>query len=236
MVRDEPGHVVTGLAAGSAAASPAAGHRISGRATRAPAYCRGVVTPDELVDRLLEAPLALAALADHAGLLPLFTRHEAGLGPGRRRRAGREVHRAARAADLRRADGGRGRGGHHPRRAVDLRGARHRGGGLPPGRRARPPGRGGRPAVLRRPRPTRGARGPGVVGLRARAPAPARPAVPGLRRRLRRRGVHLRRAVDGHRPAHRGARAPWPRRGSSTSHRSAAGTSRCGPAHGPTRS
>ena len=71
MVRDELGHVVTGLA--SVAADGAHVGRISGRATRAPAYCRGVVSPDELVDRLLEAPLALAALADHAGLLPLFT-------------------------------------------------------------------------------------------------------------------------------------------------------------------
>jgi hypothetical protein len=36
-----------------------------------------VVSPDELVDRLLDAPLALAALADHAGLLPRFTLPEA---------------------------------------------------------------------------------------------------------------------------------------------------------------
>jgi hypothetical protein len=40
-----------------------------------------VVSPDELVDRLLEAPLALAALADHAGLLPLLTSPEAATVP-----------------------------------------------------------------------------------------------------------------------------------------------------------
>ncbi len=205
MVGDEPGHVVAGL--GSWLAAVATSGRISGKAPRAPAYCRGVVSPDELVDRLLEAPLALAALADHASLLPLFTPPEAASVPAD------ADERVARSIELieRQTFGelmagavevGTIRVGPWISEGPDTAAAAYRLAGV-----LGPLARGGRPTVLRRPRPARGARGPGVVGLRARAPPPAGPAVRGLRRRLRRRRVHLGGIVDGHRPAHRGARS-----------------------------
>ncbi len=234
MVRDELGHVVTGLASVRGGRRHVGPNLRQGDASACllswrgdPRRARGPAARGAARARGTRRPRRPAAAVHPAG---------AGLGPGRRRRAGREVHRAARAADLRRADGGRGRGGHHARRAMDLRGARHRGGGLPPGRRASSPWprrssdgsstissgpwrsgpRSGGPArsstATRRPgcsRTTTTSTTAGSSPSQGCGPSPTRPP----------------RCTDG-----------WPRRGSSTSHRSAAGTSRCGPAHGPTRS
>ena len=190
------------------------------------------MSPDELVDRLLEGPsrwrwptmpgccrCSPPSSGRPASSRPDADERVAGRSSGSERQTFGELTPR------------RGRGG-HPARRAGLRGARSAAAAYRLAGVLRPHGRGGRPAVLRRSRAARGARGPGVVDLRGRTPATGRPGCSRTTTMF---------TTAGSSPSQGSGRSPtrpprctdgWPRRGSSTSHRSAAGTSRSERAHG----